>query len=140
MAVAKHFPGIGRTILDSHDDMPNLDVELEDLKRHRQIVVRDSGEVSNTASGWLGANQRCTVSHIRTSVDMIASGFGYAWLPVSHTQELLDSGRLVMLPLKNKKIRHVAMNLIFKDGDRLGPAARAFIGELRLASLEMMNS
>jgi beta-N-acetylhexosaminidase len=27
MAVAKHFPGIGRTVLDSHKDLPDLDVE-----------------------------------------------------------------------------------------------------------------
>ena len=33
MAVAKHFPGIGRTVLDSHDDMPTLDVDLEDLRQ-----------------------------------------------------------------------------------------------------------
>ncbi len=31
MPVAKHFPGIGRTSLDSHDDMPVLDVEPADL-------------------------------------------------------------------------------------------------------------
>jgi beta-N-acetylhexosaminidase len=28
MAVAKHFPGIGRTILDSHLDMPTLKTDL----------------------------------------------------------------------------------------------------------------
>lgn len=33
MAVAKHFPGIGRTVLDSHDDMPTLSVDLEVLKQ-----------------------------------------------------------------------------------------------------------
>ncbi|MGA9535049.1 MAG: beta-N-acetylhexosaminidase [Desulfobacterales bacterium] len=33
MAVAKHFPGIGRTVLDSHDDMPTLSVDLEELKQ-----------------------------------------------------------------------------------------------------------
>jgi len=31
MAVAKHFPGIGRTILDSHLDMPEFDASLIDL-------------------------------------------------------------------------------------------------------------
>ncbi|MDA8403411.1 MAG: beta-N-acetylhexosaminidase [Desulfobacteraceae bacterium] len=31
MAVAKHFPGIGRTILDSHLDMPEFDASLDDL-------------------------------------------------------------------------------------------------------------
>ena len=33
MAVAKHFPGIGRTVLDSHDDMPTLSVDLEELRQ-----------------------------------------------------------------------------------------------------------
>ncbi|WP_020589386.1 glycoside hydrolase family 3 N-terminal domain-containing protein [Desulfobacter curvatus] len=31
MAVAKHFPGIGRTVKDSHFFLPELDVELSDL-------------------------------------------------------------------------------------------------------------
>jgi len=31
MAVAKHFPGIGRTTLDSHLDMPEFDATLDDL-------------------------------------------------------------------------------------------------------------
>lgn len=31
MAVAKHFPGIGRTVLDSHMDMPEFDATLDDL-------------------------------------------------------------------------------------------------------------
>lgn len=31
MAVGKHFPGIGRTILDSHQDLPDLDIDLAEL-------------------------------------------------------------------------------------------------------------
>jgi len=33
IAVAKHFPGIGRTILDSHLDLPTLDNEITDIER-----------------------------------------------------------------------------------------------------------
>ncbi len=33
MAVAKHFPGIGRTVKDSHYSLPVLDVLLEDLRQ-----------------------------------------------------------------------------------------------------------
>ncbi len=32
MAVAKHFPGIGRIILDPHDDLPTLSVEISDME------------------------------------------------------------------------------------------------------------
>ena len=39
---------------------------LEDLKSHRQIVVRDSSAERKVDAGWLGAEQRWTVSHIRT--------------------------------------------------------------------------
>ncbi len=31
MAVAKHFPGIGRTVLDSHHELPDLDTEAQSL-------------------------------------------------------------------------------------------------------------
>ncbi|MEJ2655701.1 MAG: beta-N-acetylhexosaminidase [Desulfobacterales bacterium] len=32
MAVAKHFPGIGRTVLDSHFELPDLDIDLYALR------------------------------------------------------------------------------------------------------------
>ncbi len=32
MAVAKHFPGIGRTLLDSHLDLPSFDAGLSDME------------------------------------------------------------------------------------------------------------
>lgn len=31
MAVGKHFPGIGRTVLDSHEDLPDLDIDGDTL-------------------------------------------------------------------------------------------------------------
>ena len=31
MSVAKHFPGIGRTVLDSHFELPDLDVDMDAL-------------------------------------------------------------------------------------------------------------
>lgn len=40
MAVAKHFPGIGRTRLDSHLDLPLLDADLDSLEAYDLIPFR----------------------------------------------------------------------------------------------------
>jgi len=32
MAVAKHFPGIGRTVLDSHFELPDLDIDMDAMQ------------------------------------------------------------------------------------------------------------
>ncbi len=42
MAVAKHFPGIGRTVLDSHEDMPTLDVDIDTLKKSDLVPFEDA--------------------------------------------------------------------------------------------------
>ncbi|WP_125778940.1 LysR family transcriptional regulator [Pseudoalteromonas rubra] len=107
------------------------ELTLEDLKSFRQIVVRDSALGKGTDSGWLGADQRWTVSHLRTMVDMVTQGLGFAWLPRSVITTQLSSGALVPLQLTHNRTRQAQLNLLFKDGDTLGPAARAFIGELR---------
>ena len=110
---------------------------LADLKSCRQIVIRDSALDSKANEGWLEADQRWTVSHIRTSIDMVSSGFGYAWLPTSHIQPLLESGTLKPLPLQSGSKRKVQTYLMFTDADRLGLAARSFLGQLRLATLDL---
>lgn len=110
-----------------------LDRELtmEDLKSHRQIVVRDSALFSKKDAGWLGANQRWTVSHSRTSIDMICNGLGFAWLPLTSIEESLAKGLLKPLPLNQNGRRSAQLHLIYKDADNLGPAAKAFLAELR---------
>ena len=42
MAVAKHFPGIGRTVLDSHFHLPTLDLPLETLEKSDLIPFADA--------------------------------------------------------------------------------------------------
>ncbi|RUO44461.1 LysR family transcriptional regulator [Aliidiomarina taiwanensis] len=103
----------------------------QDLKSHRQLVVRDSALTNRSDSGWLGANQRWTVSHLRTSIDMICNGLGFAWLPVSAIQEKLTAGTLKPLPLQHNSKRTMQLYLVFKDEDSLGPAGHSFIHELR---------
>src|SRR5436190_225005 len=52
---------------------------LRDLRAHRHIVVRDTGSRRTTKSPWLEAKQRWTLSHIATSIEAVASGYGFAW-------------------------------------------------------------
>lgn len=129
----------------AHKDHPlhqlNRTLTLEDLKSHRQIVVRDSSAERKVDAGWLGAEQRWTVSHIRTSVDIIAQGLGFAWLPIAIIKNELESGLLKPLPLNNNAaLRKALLYLSFEDGDALGPAARAFIGELRYQTMQLPTS
>ncbi|WP_371186882.1 LysR family transcriptional regulator [Thalassotalea maritima] len=107
---------------------------VEDLKSHRQIVIRDSALQTNTDAGWLGAEQRWTVSHLRTSIDMIKNGLGFAWLPKSSIKQELASGELQVLNTNFDNNREAFLYVIFKDGDHLGPAAKCFLGELRFLS------
>ncbi|WP_420933111.1 LysR family transcriptional regulator [Alteromonas sp. A081] len=129
----------------AHKDHPlhqlGRTLTLQDLKSHRQIVVRDSSAERKVDAGWLGADQRWTVSHVRTSVDIIAQGLGFAWLPIAIIRKELESGILKLLPLHNNAaLRKTLLYLSFEDGDALGPAARAFIGELRHQTMQLPTS
>jgi beta-N-acetylhexosaminidase len=42
MAVAKHFPGIGRTVLDSHTDLPSLAADYESLMAFDLLPFREA--------------------------------------------------------------------------------------------------
>lgn len=116
------------------------ELTLEDLKSYRQIVVRDSAHQKKHDEGWLGANQRWTVSHMRTSIDMIKQGLGFAWLPLTSMLDDLAQGRLKPLPLCSGASRKVNLHLLFLDADKLGPAARTFLGELRYQSISLPTS
>lgn len=115
----------------------NRPITTQDLKSHRQIVVRDSSSERKAESGWLGAEQRWTVSHVRTSIDIICQGLGFAWLPLAIIKPHIDAQQLKPLPLEHGGLRKALLHLSFGDGDQLGPAARSFIGELRYQSMQL---
>ena len=99
----------------------------EDLRQHRQIVIRDSGS-RRIDSGWLGAEQRWTVSHPSTRIAAILRGLGFAWVPEAEIGDGLETGALKVLPLKEGVERLVDLHLIYADGQYAGQAAR-YLGE-----------
>jgi DNA-binding transcriptional LysR family regulator len=99
-------------------------VTLADLKGERQIVVRDSGTKRRLDAGWLGAEQRWTVSHLKTSIEMLKHGLGFAWIPREHIRDELGSGLLAPLPLVDGGSRSADLHLLYADRDAAGPATR----------------
>ena len=61
MAVAKHFPGIGRTVLDSHFELPDLDIDVEAMQGFDLFPFKTA--ISHDVAGIM-------LSHIRyTGID-----------------------------------------------------------------------
>ncbi len=61
MAVAKHFPGIGRTVLDSHFELPDLDIDVDAMQGFDLFPFKTA--ISHDVAGIM-------LSHIRyTGID-----------------------------------------------------------------------
>jgi DNA-binding transcriptional LysR family regulator len=98
---------------------------IDDLRGERQIVIRDSGVRIRRDDGWLGADDRFTVSQLGTARTLVAAGIGFAWLPRHMVDAGLASGELVALPLDRGAVRSVPFHLILARSDEAGPAAGA---------------
>ncbi len=103
---------------------------FETLKSHRQIVLRDSSLASNTSEGWLGSDHRWTVSNLKTSIDLVFKGFGYAWLPEPSIKNYLSSNKLKKLHLAVGSERSVSFYLNVLDWGNLGVGAELFCEQI----------
>src|SRR5258706_9048921 len=97
----------------------------DDLVRHVQAVVRDSGTSQPRDEGWLGSERRFTVSSMDASLATILAGLAYAWLPDTLLVEPLLSGALRRLPLVSGGSRKVSLHIVLVHANVVGPAARA---------------
>lgn len=145
LLIAGEVPGgfLGEPLLQAefiavaHSDHPlhqrSGRLNLQDLQQHRQVVVRDSAQGPRMDAGWLGAEQRWTVSHVATSVDMVRRGMGFAWLPHNRVAHYLKQGDLRELPLEQGSRRYTTLYLTYADQDRAGPAT-TYLGSLLAAA------
>jgi DNA-binding transcriptional LysR family regulator len=110
-------------------DHPLLQLQREltsdDLVRHVQAVVRDSGTLHPRDEGWLGAERRFTVSSVEASLATILAGLAYAWLPEHLLAEQLRTGALRRLPLVTGASRKASLHIVLVHSTVPGPAARA---------------
>jgi len=104
------------------------ELTLEDLRKHRHIVIRDSGEQRLRSAGWLN-EMRWTVSNKATSIHAVGLGLGYAWFPEDSVRAELERGALKPLPLREGAEKSGTLYLTFADREAAGP------GTLRLAQI-----
>lgn len=108
-------------------------VTRRDLQAQRQVVVRDSGPYRRRDAGTLIAERRLTVTHMRTSIEAIKAGHGFAWLPEEKIRAELDAGTLVPLDLGDTARRYGDLYLVFSDPDHAGPGTRRLGALIRAA-------
>ena len=97
----------------------------QDLKQHRQIVVKDSGIKRNQDTGWLGSEQRLTVTLFNLSVQALIRGLGYAFIPSHLAEPFIKNGQLKKLNLSIGEERHVQIFLTLASPDSAGPATQS---------------
>lgn len=102
-------------------------VSAEDLERHTQSVVRDSGRRNPRDSGWLGGNTRCTVTSVEASLALVRAGIAYAWLPAHLVVTDVASGELRALTLATGGTRKLPLYLVLVRPALAGPAAHAVV-------------
>jgi DNA-binding transcriptional LysR family regulator len=98
-------------------------VTLNDLRAHRQLVVRETGQVRDARTA-VEATQRWTVSNMSTSIIAARAGYGYAWFPEYKIRDELTAGTLRALPLRDGGDRFVELYLVYADREAAGPGTR----------------
>lgn len=102
-------------------------INNERLSQELQLVIRDSAVETSMDAGWLGTDRRWTVSSVQSSIEIVTSGIGFAWLPKADLHDALESGKLKALNLVSGGERAFYMYAIFGKGERTGPAARLLV-------------
>jgi len=95
------------------------------LKNQRQIVVRDSGTKRNQDTGWLGSEQRLTVTHFTHSVEALIRGLGFAFIPEHLASPLIKTNQLKRLDLQSNAERRLQIYLIMTSTESAGLASKA---------------
>lgn len=143
LAVTPHVPRgwLGDHLLDleficvAHPAHPlhrlERPVTEDDLRRHRQLVVRETDPRRETNPASLTGEQRLTVSTMSTRIQALCQGLGFAWSPRLKIARELRSGLLKPLPLARGARHVVGAYIVLTDPEGAGPATRALAQRIR---------
>jgi DNA-binding transcriptional LysR family regulator len=97
---------------------------LKDLRRHRNLTVRDTSVKRDKRGSFLETEQRWTVGHMATSLQAARMGFGFAWYPEEKIREEIAAGELKVLPLEDGGDAFAEIYLVLADPEGAGPGVR----------------
>jgi len=112
----------------------NSPLTTDDLARHVQSVVRDSGHDAPRDEGWLGAERRYTVGSLEASIALVTGGLAFAWLPEDEIRQLLKTDKLRELPLAAGGRRRMPLSVVLVHAETAGRAARAAVAAFTAAA------
>lgn len=104
-------------------------VTARDLRRHRRILVRDTGTQRKT--DVKGIELRWTVSHKATSIRALVMGLGVAWIAEDTIASELRDGTLKVLPMEGDSARSAVLSLMHADAEYPGRDALRLAGIIR---------
>ena len=117
-----------KLIAVAHPDHPlhrmGRTLTLRDLRRHRHLLVRDSGATRDRTAISVEVERRWTMSHMASSIQAACMGLGFAWFPEHRIEPELKSGILKPLHLREGAERWVQLQLVLADPDFAGPGTR----------------
>lgn len=102
----------------------NRPITADDIEKHLQVIIRDSGYIKKMDFGWLQANHQWSVSSIDTAVTAISNGLGFGWLPRHIISSYIDNQNLKALPLREGQQYRASLQMIYGDSENAGPATR----------------
>ncbi|MBC53173.1 MAG: transcriptional regulator [Gammaproteobacteria bacterium] len=122
-----------RMIAVAHPDHPLCQVEADadagindwELRTWRQVVLRDSGTRREQDAGWLGSEQRWTVSHFSTTLKILRAGLAFAFVPYDWVAQDIEQGHLKIVPLSQGAERQLPIYMMMTASDSCGPATTA---------------
>ncbi|MCP3924338.1 MAG: glycoside hydrolase family 3 protein [Desulfobacterales bacterium] len=128
MAVGKHFPGIGRTVLDSHFELPKLDLTIEELNDFE--LKPFEAAIRNGVSGLM-------ISHIlytkldekwpaslspKIAKDLLRDKLGYDGLLITDDLDMKAVKHDIRTSVKQVLKSDIDIPLICKSGKRVEEA------------------
>lgn len=107
------------------------DATEQELRQHRQLVVRDSGLYRRRTTLVVDAKHRLTVTGMNTAIRAISRGLGFAWLPEEMIRGELDRQAVARIPVRGNPEKTAQLALVYTDRDHAGPVTRHLAESLK---------